>query len=321
MRYRHAPASANPLGEYFLGIDGGGSKTAAVIVDTGGIRRGQGHAGSANYHAVGLEAAVANFNQAAAQAAAEAGCTLPLAAGWIGIAGHDSSADHDLLLPYFYPLASAVRLTNDAELVLAALDQAIGVALIAGTGAIAVGRDGSGSYKRTSGWGHILGDEGSGYYVGHLALQAVVRALDGRGPSTLLERSLLDHWKLHSADELLTQVYHHAGKAEIARIAPLVFEVARSARDSVATRIMRQAARELALAALTVANELDFARDELPLALGGSLLLFEAEYRAHALQLIRRRRQVSDVTLVTEPALAAALAARTLVMHPENSLA
>ena len=163
---------------FFLGIDGGGSKTVAVIVDADGNRRGQAQAGSANHHAVSLPTAVANLHQATAGAAQIAGCSLPVAAGWIGTAGMDNSSDYDLLMPHLHPLAASIRLTNDAELVLSVLDHAVGVALIAGTGAIAVGRDHSGRWKRASGWGHILGDEGSGYYIGSQALQAVVRALD-----------------------------------------------------------------------------------------------------------------------------------------------
>ena len=167
-----------------------------------------------------------------------------------------------------------------------------------------------------SGWGHILGDEGSGYAVGRQALQAAVRALDGRGQPTALTEALMDYWKLRSPDDLLTEVYHHAGKADIARISPLVFQIARAAGDTVARRIMRSAAQELALAALTVGSALDFAEGGMPLALGGGLLLFEAPYRQQVVRSIKRRRRVSPVTLATDPALGAARAARSLAVRP-----
>ncbi|MGO8948146.1 MAG: N-acetylglucosamine kinase [Ktedonobacterales bacterium] len=302
--------------QFYLGIDGGGSKTVAVIVDAEGNRHAQSQAGSANHHAVGLKTALANLHRAACSAADSAGCSLPLTASWIGIAGLDNAADHEILLPHLYSLATGIRLTNDAELVLSVLDHTVGVALIAGTGAIAVGRDGSGNYKRASGWGHILGDEGSGYDIGRQALQAAVRALDGRGEPTALAEAVMDYWKLRGPDDLLSLVYHRADKAEIARLSPLVFEIAQSKKDTIARRIIQRAARELALTALTVGNALDFAEGDMPLALGGSLLLFEADYRDQAVRSISRRRAVSTVALATDPALSAARAARYLADYP-----
>src|SRR5215469_3697846 len=254
---------------FFLGIDGGGSKTVAVIVDADGNQLGTAQAGSANHHTVGLTTALANLHQATRDAAQRAGCSLPVDAGWIGTAGMDNSSDYDLLISHLYPLAGSIRLTNDAELVLSVLDHAVGVALIAGTGAIAVGRDHSGNCKRASGWGHILGDEGGGYYIGCQALQAVVRALDGRGKPTLLTEGLLAYWKLQTPEELLMRVYHRADKAEIARLSSLVFETARTRKDALARQIIYQAAHELALAALTVGGALEFPGGDLPLAVGG----------------------------------------------------
>jgi N-acetylglucosamine kinase-like BadF-type ATPase len=299
----------------FLGIDGGGSKTVAVIVDADGNQLGHAQSGSANHHAVGLTTALANLRQASRDAAEQASCSLPVAAGWIGTAGMDNSSDYDLLVSHLYPLAASIRLTNDAELVLSVLDHAVGVALIAGTGAIAIGRDHTGNWKRASGWGHILGDEGSGYYIGRQALQAVVRALDGRGKPTLLTERLLAYWKLRTPEELLMRVYHRADKAEIARLSSLVFEIARKRKDALARQIIYQAAHELALAALTVGDALDFTGGDLPLALGGGLLLFEPDYREQAVRSIRRHRPVHSVTLVTDPALSAARAIRRMALE------
>jgi len=296
---------------FFLGIDGGGSKTTAVVVDSQGHICGHGRAGSANHHTVGLETAVDHLTEAAVQASHSAGSPTPLSAAWIGVAGLDSPADHELLLPKLLPLASSIRLTNDADLVLSALDSAVGVALIAGTGAIALGRDRSGIRKRASGWGHMMGDEGSGYYIGSQALQAVVRAIDGRGQSTPLVEGLVSYWKLSRPDDLLHQVYHRADKTDIARLSPLVFETAQ-AGDPVAQGIVRRAAKELALAALTVGRGLNFSGEELPLALGGSLLLHQAGYREAILRAIRREQPLRDVVLAAEPAQSAARAARQL---------
>jgi N-acetylglucosamine kinase-like BadF-type ATPase len=258
---------------------------------------------------VGLPKAEANIFQAALGAAESAGHSLPLDAAWIGLAGLDNPSDHERWLSRLHSLAGIIRLSNDAELVLSALDDAVGVALIAGTGAIALGRDSTGRRSRASGWGHILGDEGSGYYIGCRALQAVVRAMDGRGEPTTLVSCLMDHWKLTAPDDMLMRVYHHSSKSEIASLAPLVFAAAES-KDVIAARIVRRAAHELALAAVTAGNPLDFTRAGLPLALGGSLLLQQPGYRQQTIGAIARRRPIRDVVLATEPAFSAARTAQ-----------
>src|SRR5581483_4210986 len=101
---------------YFLGVDGGGSKTLAVIVNERGEEVGRGLANGANYNTVGLEAAVQHIYTAVEQATRTTGCRLPLRRAWLGLAGIDRQADHDLLLPRLRGLADRVRLTNDGEL-------------------------------------------------------------------------------------------------------------------------------------------------------------------------------------------------------------
>src|SRR5579875_3586243 len=109
-----------------------------------------------------------------------------------------SAYNHDRLFPHLSSLAETVLLTNDAELVLGVLDKRVGVALIAGTGAIALGRNMQGATARASGWGYLLDEVGSGYELGRQALVAVVRAADGRGPQTMLLELILEHWQIRA---------------------------------------------------------------------------------------------------------------------------
>lgn len=301
---------SEPTSSYSLGVDGGGSKTLAIIVDAQGNQCGQGLSGSSNYAAVGMSQAVAHIHSAVEEASREAGCTLPLRASWLGLAGIDRPDDCDALLPHLRSLATTVHLTNDAELLLSALDNAVGVALIAGTGSIALARDAQGSIKRTGGWGHILGDEGSGYDIGRRGLQAATRAADGREPGTMLLELIMQHWNLTKADDLIDKVYHAADKAAIAQVSTQVFAAARSG-DNIAREIVRQAAQELALAAITVGTIVEPSRP-LPIALGGGLLLHEEDFREQVLDAIREHRAVGQLALVTQPALSAARAAMHL---------
>lgn len=304
--------------DYVLGVDGGGSKTLAIVVDERGQECGRGLAGSSNYQAVGVPAAVRQVRAAVAGAleAAGAGGRSPCRAAWLGLAGIDRARDVALLLPRLRALAGTVRLTNDAELALGALPDQVGVALIAGTGAIALGRDAHGRIARASGWGHIMGDEGSGYTMGCQALRAAVRAADGRAPTTVLLARILEHWQLRAASELIEQVYGHEDKARIAGLAPLVLAAAR-AGDPAARRIVRASAAELALAVTTVCRQLRLDAQAVPLSLAGGLLLGDARLRAGVLRQVRGGSAQAPYTLVAEPALSAARAARDIAANDD----
>lgn len=292
------------LEPFCLGVDGGGSKTLAVIVDGAGMERGRGRAGSSNHHTAGRDAALTAIQSAVKSACLAAGRQTPLAAAWIGLAGVDRPTDTASLAGEFERLANAVRLTNDAELALGGLPGGVGVALIAGTGSIAVGCDARGARGRASGWGHLLGDEGSGYDIGRQALRAAARAADGRGPGTALTEHILARWGLNTAEDLLSTVYADPDKARVAALAELVIAAATEG-DTVSRGILRAAAEELALAALTVASSLDLA-SPLPLALSGGLLIHHDDLRRLVVERMQRARPVGPVVTVEEPALCAA---------------
>ncbi len=180
--------------------------------------------------------------------------------------------------------------------------------MIAGTGSIALGRDRHGTITRAGGWGHIVGDEGSGYDLGRHCLQAVSKAADGRGQMTALVEHVLSHWNLNSASDIIGRVYPDCDKATIASLSTLVFMAARGG-DEVACSIVKDAARELALAAMAVKNKLDFPGEQVALALGGGLLLYEIDFRRQTLHAIEKRLSIGEVALVEEPALSGARAA------------
>lgn len=291
---------------FFLAVDGGGSKTLALIVDQTGRERGRGVSESSNHEVVGTEQAVAAIHQAVTRAATAAGAALPVASAWLGLAGIDHPHNVEMLLPSLRALATAIRITNDAELVLGALPDQVGVAVIAGTGSIALGRASDGRMARVGGWGHVFGDEGSGYGIGREALQCAARAADGRGPGTGLLAAILDCWDLAAPELMMAHVYEAFDKTEIAALAPLVFALARDG-DQVARRIEARAARELALTVTTVARLLGCPPGRLPLAIGGGLLVHEERLRAMMIHRVASDWTVEPV-VVSEPALTAALA-------------
>lgn len=303
---------------YFAGVDAGGSKVLAVVVDERGQELGRSLAGGANYHGVAIDVAEAHVREALDAAIRAAHASLPLAGMWIGMAGVDRPDDRAIWLPRLMPLAAAVHLTNDAELNLSALDDGAGVGLIAGTGSIAFGRDLSGATARSGGWGYVMGDEGSGYDIARQALRAAARAADGRGPQTTLLEALISHWGVERPYDLIGQVYQTRAPSTLARLAGLVMRTAREG-DPEAHRIITQAADELALSALTVADKLNFSDGSMPLALGGGLLVNDSDFAAEVVRRMRARRTVARVAVVRDAALSAAQAAARLSAPDERA--
>lgn len=292
-------------GEFVASVDGGGTKTVAVVVDAKGKECGRATAGSSNVTLAGTEQAAGHVVQAVSEAARLAGADLPLRSIWVGLSGIDRPGAREKLLPLLQSLACEIRLTNDAELIYSALDGGVGVVLIAGTGSIAFGRDSGGTTTRAGGWGHLMGDEGSGYDLGRHALQAAARAADGRGPHTALLPALMLHWQIDRPLAMIERVYQSSEKADIAILSSLVFAAARNS-DRIARRIVADAASELAKAVIAAGDRLTFPDGRLPLALTGGLLTGEPEYRAMVLRRIRGRRSVGQVRVVDDPALGAA---------------
>jgi N-acetylglucosamine kinase-like BadF-type ATPase len=311
-----ASAEGKPSGDgmaaLFLAVDGGGSKTHAVVMDSHGAVRGRGTAGSANLRAIGVEQALAQLRAAIAEALPANNARCDVDAAWFGLAGIHGMDGANLLAPHLLSVAREVAITNDAEFALAGLDNGPGVALIAGTGSIALGRGASGQMIEVGGWGHLLGDEGSAYDIGRRAAQAAARAADGRGPTTALLQLVLERWDLTAPRSMIEHAYLTQEKAPLASLAPGVLEIARRG-DHVARTIRRQACEELAQAAVAVIDALNVA-GPVPLILGGGLLIHERDLRVAVVARIRRRRALGRVTLVREPALWAArsLAARSL---------
>jgi N-acetylglucosamine kinase-like BadF-type ATPase len=289
----------------FLGVDGGGSKTLAVLVDASGQEVGRGQSGSTNYEAIGITDANAHLCATIEDAAKSIDGDVSIRAAWFGMAGVDRPHDHTVWMPHLSKIAERIELTNDAELLLSALPERVGIALIAGTGSIALGCNSSGDVCRVGGWGHFLGDEGSGYAIGRRALQALTHMADGRGEATSLLDRILSHWGVTSAYDIMSKVYPTIEKAEVASLANIVFAAARE-HDSVAKEIVNEAISDLAHAALTVSGKLGFMGQSVSLAVGGGLLINEPLLRDPVLARITERQPLVSVAPVSDAALSAA---------------
>lgn len=310
-----------------IGVDGGGTKTAAWLaaVDADGRVQilGRGTGGASNPRAVGFDVALAHVQEAIEEAYGAAGRTFDPAAGaclcLAGVARESERAEVRRWLER-NPIAFHWRLAMDVEAIVAATKppsllepQAMSIALIAGTGSIAWGRTPRGDEARSGGWGYLLGDEGSAYAIGMAALRRLCRSADGREPPTRLTEVLLHQLEISDVSQLIEWLYNgESHRAAIAQLCPHVF--ASLEIDQAAEQIARGAAQELALLVSSVAQRLGATGGDYDLALAGGVLQQQAMYREWLLEALDRTGCApASYQLVTHPVLGAVhLAVRTL---------
>ncbi len=248
---------------YIIGVDGGGSKTEAVIVDTNSmVIIGYGVSGPSNYHNVGMDNAVINIVDSIMRAIQNSDLEFKLFDSLcIALAGLDTRYDRQYVVERLdsLNLSKKIIIEHDAhEALMAGSYGKPGISVIAGTGSIAYGWDGRDRYiAGNHGW--ILGDQGSGFWIGYQAIQSAVKMLDGRLPRGPLADLVLEHFNVMDKEELSYVIYQIGFSVEmIASLAPIV-KKAYEMGDRVAEEILLNAASELAEAVKAVAKKLDIA--------------------------------------------------------------
>jgi len=258
---------------YYLGIDGGGTKTRCVIANettilaravSGGsniIRLGEAKARESLHAAIRQACSVANISPDQIQ---------NVCLGAAGAARPEIAAKLLILLDELVPqLGDHTEVVGDAVIALeAAFGPGAGVIAIAGTGSIVYGRDASGRTTRAGGWGFAISDEGSGHWIGRQAITELLRARD-QGRETALIAAILESWKLDSLDALI----RHANATpppEFPRLFPIVTRAAAQG-DSVARQLLARAGRELAELAAIVLRRVAPTPPHVPVAMTGSV--------------------------------------------------
>ena len=239
-----------------IGVDGGATKTiaAAFDLDTGAVAVAE--TGPSNPEAVGYDVAAASINEAISGIASGG---KSVAAAVFGVAGIDTDAERERLLSSVTRLDTPVMLAvNDVVTAWAAGSLAApGIAAISGTGSNTFGVNAQGAAWRCGGWGHIVGDEGSGYMIAVHAIRAVLAYRDGRNDWTSLVPRLLDFYHLRHIEDIKPVIYRDFDKARIAAFAAPAADAADEG-DEIAIGIFRQAATNLAEQISTVYAALDF---------------------------------------------------------------
>ncbi|MCA1556443.1 MAG: hypothetical protein LC747_07110 [Acidobacteria bacterium] len=318
--FSHAPRDPNsPL--IVLGVDGGGTKTQAIITDEEGQMLGEGLAGPSNPLRVGVSNAAAAVRTAVDRACMAAGVRrTDIASAEVGLAGVRRTDLKERMTDALRSLGiSSIEVVTDADIALyGATGGKPGLVLIAGTGSICCGKNARRKHVCVGGWGPLAGDEGSGSWIARRALQAVAQATDGRGAATSLGEAACHYFNVATPDDLSLAIYA-AGMTNdrIAGFARHVIEAA-SARDAVAGGIVADAGHELAAAARTVIQKLQIEHERFQVAYVGGV------FSAGELVLEPVRAEIKRIAphaFLAPPQLSPAVAAATMAREQLRRLA
>lgn len=277
---------------YFLGLDGGGSKTSVVIINEAKEIVSQIKGSGSNFHLLGARKIEALFTELTLKAISEAGIEKQeiRCAVW-GIAGAGRAAEKaqlEAIRAAIFPNTPG-SIVNDAACALAGGSQnKNGIVLISGTGSIAYGENNAGINARAGGWGHSI-DVGSGYNIAIEAIKAVTSSADGKQLPTNLTQEVLNAFGLSKEEEIVGWLYDPDRKvSDVAVLAPRVL-IAAEAGDLAAMNILLSAANALTANVASVSNQLGFKDRCFPLVLTGGLLENSGYYRSLITQSILTR--------------------------------
>jgi len=262
---------------HFLGIDGGGSKTAVWCANERGQVLGKGMAGPTNLTTTDTQLACENLTIALEQALS--GSAKPSFTSVVmGLAGADTPTEINQARAIFQTVFAShgiqdFKLVNDAVIALkSGSDAPNSLVVIAGTGSNCFGRNSMGETAKASGLDYWLSDDGSGYMIGLQALRAVVRASDGRGEATELTKLVFDHFKLTSASALKEVVYAPGfSKREMAALTMVVVQAAELG-DITAFQILIQAINEIQIMMQAVIQKLSLEQSAFDAVAVGSVM-------------------------------------------------
>jgi N-acetylglucosamine kinase-like BadF-type ATPase len=258
---------------YIIGIDGGGTKTLGILVNENANLLAKAELGPSNYHVLGklkLKELIGSLVDKLIKQSKIAPEVDAICVGLAG-AGRENERNEVTKLVKELNCAKQILAEHDASIALAgALGGNPGIMIIAGTGSIAFGRNADGKTARAGGWGYLLGDEGSGFYIGQKALIAALKEWDGRGEKTKLTDIIINEYGVSNIEGIIEKVYSEKLKSKgIGKIAPLVFKAAKNG-DRVAKGIVEEAGRELGTLASAVMEALGLTKN-VEIALVGSI--------------------------------------------------
>lgn len=305
-----------------VGVDGGGTKTQAVILDANFAVLGEGFAGPSNPLRVGIANAAAAVREAIDRACEAAQLRrTDLVAAEVGLAGARRQELNARMREALLGLGiGEVIVVGDADIALyGATEGAPGLIVIAGTGSICCGLNARGKRICAGGWGPVAGDEGGGAWIARQALRAIAHAVDGRGPTTSLTNTACTYFHVSDPNDLSTAIYAPSITNErLAGFSRYVIAAAK-AKDRIAREIIFEGGQELGLAAAAVIRNLKLERETFPVAYVGGV--FDAAHELVLASLSEEVKRVAPKAYLGPPRFSPAVAAARMAREHLNHMA
>lgn len=315
---------------YVIGVDGGATKTIAVLVDKSTKKEVVSFStGSSNKNSVGNETAKKNIIDAI-KGAIEKG-KIDLSQGnfyykfiklvesiCLGLSGVDRPEDKKLVFEWMKEFSENIKIRIESDpytnLSSGTLGKLNGMIIISGTGSVVLGTDGKRN-ERAGGWvnfmkliqGPLLGDSGNGWSIGHEVLVYVAKNTDGIEPDSILVKALLDELKLEKPQDIINWIYSDLSWARVANLAPILLKCCEKG-DFVSKKILESQVNGLIDCAKSVANKFQWTKNEFTLVLCGSLATTKGPFQDLILEKLKNEFPKSNITFPkVTPEMGAAL--------------
>ena len=261
---------------FFLGVDGGGTKTDFALISRDGVVLARATEGTSNISQVGVDSVRETLQGGVCEVCRAAGATrADIAYGVFGLPGYGESLSHSRALEAMAKDILAhnrYACVNDVEVGWAgSLACRPGIHLVAGTGSIGFGRDARGMTARSSGWSEVFGDEGSAYWLGRKLLGVFSKQADFRLPRSPLYQLLREHFSLDHDLDLIEIVHLRNDRRFIGQLAKVAYQAALCG-DAQAIELYSQAAFEHYLIVRALLKQLDLsAATRIPVSYSGGV--------------------------------------------------
>lgn len=261
---------------YVIGVDGGGTKTVVALANLEGEILYKIESGPSNPYKVELKKAISNLKEGIDKVLKK---FLKEKIGfiYIGLAGglergkERKEKIEKALKKEFPQFSKILKIEGDQKIAFrSGTNEKDGLVVISGTGSIAMGWRG----KRKAiagGWDWLLGDQGSGFWIGKRALEEVIKEIDGRREKTkILKDMIFKEIGIKGVGDLYKIFYSENFVEKISSVSKIVDKAAKN-KDKLAIGILKEAGKELASAAISVIRKLNFKREKFPIVLAGSM--------------------------------------------------
>lgn len=301
---------------FYIGLDGGGTKTKCVVVDEKMNVLSELVGGPSNFLVFALDEVTQSLFNLITDSIKQANIDISgVESILLGTAGAGRREDAERLEKNFMLKANELRIPikkfvveSDARVALeGAFSGNPGSIFIAGTGSIMFGKDSDGNIHRVGGFGRILGDEGSGFHIGRSGLTAVAKQFDGRGEKTKLSNLLKNKFNISNSKELILAIYKN--NFDTAAVAPLVIQAAEEG-DDICTSIIQDEVDELLLHIKSMKKLIQ--EDKLKISLIGGTITTDNFYARLFKKKVNIMRNVKLSEPEFDPAIGAALMAKEI---------